>query len=133
MNSRQSTSWQTALADLSLILFMVAALTVSRKHLEPSRAVPSLRGEAVAIWTGEDGAPPLADWIAEARSDPRQRLTITARYAPGQQAKALETARRLAAAAGRAGTDARIVVEPGSGEGQVELVFDRDTEATALK
>jgi hypothetical protein len=109
MNARAGSGWQTVLADLSLILFMVTAAAVSQAPPEaavkPLSPVPAL-GEPVAVWRGEPGAPPLAQWLALAGADPLLRLTI---IAPAREAAA---AQALAATAGR---PARIVLEAEAG------------------
>jgi len=140
MSARHSTGWQTALADLSLILFMVTALAVSRQpslavsKLEPAPREdlrPSPEGEPLAIYVAAPGAPPLAQWIAGQAADARQQLTITARYAPGGQAAALADAARLAGEAGAAGKGARLVIEPGAGPIRAALAFDAVDPALA--
>lgn len=123
MNARAGSGWQTVLADLSLILFMVMALAVSQAPSEAARAVwppplPAL-GEPVAVWRAGPDAPPLNQWLAAAGTDPKLRLTI---FAPAREAAA---AQALAAAAGR---PARIVLE-GDAAGPVlaALTYDRAT------
>jgi hypothetical protein len=122
MNARAGSGWQTVLADLSLILFMVMAAAVSlappaatAKPAGPA-ALPAL-GEPVAIWRAGPDAPPLGQWLAVAGADPQLRLTI---FAPARDVAA---AQALATAAGR---PARIVLET-EGEGPVlaALTYDR--------
>lgn len=131
MSARQSAGWQTALADLSLILFMATAAAVSKQPPKPTKALnrpvaaaPSPQGEPLAIYVAAPGAPPLADWIAGQAPDNRQQLTITARYGPGAQAEALAAATRIAREAGPSGAGARIVIEPGAGPPRAVLAFD---------
>ena len=130
-------SWQTILADLSLILFMVTASALAnssdgplgndndppaRSHParpatpppnQPPRIQPIPQAEPVGVWRPEPGAPPLPQWLAEVARDPRLRLTITVHFAPGGRDAALAQALRLDRAAGVRGETARIVVEPG--------------------
>lgn len=124
MIGRSASSWQTVLADLSLILFMVTASALgdapSAKPPPPppvpaQPAVPAL-GEPVALWRDAPGAPPLKQWLAQSAADPRLRLTILAAPEQGQRALA------LAAGAGR---PARIVLEPGRSGVEAALVYDR--------
>jgi len=124
--------WQTILADLSLILFMVTASALANAPDGPlgadadataaprPRSQPALpaitlspRAEPVGVWQAGPGAPPLSKWLNEVARDPRLRLTITVHYAPGGRAAALTQAARLGRAAGPRGETARIVVEPG--------------------
>lgn len=137
MSGRASVGWQTAMADLSLILFMVTAAAVSREPAgaqshgggvkgPPAALAPSPQGEALAVYLDAPGAPPLADWLAQQSSDPRQQVTITVRYgaAPAGQQRALAAAARLVGEAGKAGRSARVVIEPGAGPARVVIAFD---------
>lgn len=142
MSTRASTGWQTALADLSLTLFMITAAAVSQqtphaaaregkdKRAAAAEAAgssaPSAQSEPLAVYVDAPGVPPLAEWLAEQAIDPRQQLTITARYGPASDAqeRALAAATRLAREAGEAGRGARIVVEPGAGPPRVAIAFD---------
>lgn len=119
--ARAGSGWQTALADLSLILFMVAASALAHAPGNSPRASP--RAEPLAVWRAGPGMPPLAEWIAS-QADPRQSLTIVAPYAPGRQAQALADAEALLHAAGAAGLNARLVIEPGSGAPRAALAYD---------
>lgn len=138
-------SWQTMLADLSLILFMVTAAAMGqpaprpavarplpRPAATPGRSGPPVQGEPLAVYRAVPGAPPLARWLAAEQLDPREQLTITTRYRPGERAQALARAADLAERAGAAGGSARIVIEPragGDGGGvEATLAFDRSPQ-----
>ena len=124
MNARAGSGWQTALADLSLILFMVTAGAVSTRPSPPAQAgqtlLPAL-SEPVAVWRDEPGAPPLAQWLASAGRDPNLRLTLLA------SSTRVDAALALAAGAGR---PVRIVIE-GQGEAPVAALLTYD-QAPAL-
>ncbi|TCM37348.1 hypothetical protein ACLIMP_05500 [Novosphingobium aerophilum] len=141
MSARTAASWQTSLADLSLILFMISAAAISRQqdHLRKAKveraelreapaaaSASSPEGTPLAVYIAAPGAPPLARWLAQQAGDPRQRLTVAAPYGPasGDLARAMSEAGRLAREAGAAGREARIVVEPGEGPARVVLAFD---------
>jgi hypothetical protein len=141
-------SWQTILADLSLILFMVTASALANApdghsatpvHPAPAHPAPppepvraSLRAEPVGVWTDGPGAPPLARWLADQAGDPRQRLSIVVRYRPGDRVAALERAARLAAAAGTRGENGRVVIEPGAVSGaSATLGYDEERAGLA--
>ena len=118
MIARAGSGWQTVLADLSLILFMVTASALSETPAaapaEQAEHLPAL-GEPVALWRQGPDAPALKDWLA-ANPDPRLRLTIMT------SASESATAFRLA---GEAGRPARILIEP-SGSGVIAaLTYDQ--------
>jgi hypothetical protein len=110
MIARAGTGWQTTLADLSLILFMVSGAALSQAPAQP-QPVAALRvadlpalAEPVAVWRAGPDAPPLRDWLANEGGDPHLRLTI------------LSPARHHAAALAlseTAGRPARLVLEAG--------------------
>lgn len=123
MQVRAGVGWQYALADLSLILFMVCAAALARAPVavapRPVRAVPSAPvpalADPVAVWREGAGAPSLAEWIAAQPADPRQRLTLVAQYrAGGGGAEAAFRHAESALQGLRNGTaPQRILVEPG--------------------
>jgi hypothetical protein len=134
-------AWQTMLADLALILFMVTAAAMGQppRAVVPPRAEaargPQAPGEPVAVWRSGTGAPPLGAWLARQQADGRLQLTVSARYAPGRQAAALAQAGALAKVAGAMGCEARIVIEaaaPGEAPGaEATLAYDRAGGQTA--
>ena len=137
MSGRATMSWQTSLADLSLILFMVTAAAVSTDTKAPAMpadvkpASPQPPGEGLSVYLAQPGMPPFAEWLAAQTPDPRQQLTITATYAREDTRSAvMARALSLADEAGAQGLSARIVVEPlGSASGATSLravlAFDR--------
>jgi len=139
MIPRISFGWQTTMADLAMILFMITAACIHAQKQEQLQAqqVPaapemSARGEPLAVYRAHAGAPPLAQWLAEQAPDKRQYLTVIARYRAGEAAKAASEAVSLAQEAGAAGVSARIVLEPGeSAELLATLAFDRPEAAVA--
>lgn len=140
--SRAMLSWQTMLADLALILFMVTAATAApnpaQKAPPPPHAAPlpaSPWGQPLAIWRATPHGPTIAAWLAGQAADPRQRLTILARFAPGTRAQALAEAGQLAEAAGPAGATARVAVEPASANAPAQVLallsYDREAATPA--
>lgn len=120
MIARAGSGWQTVLADLSLILFMITAAAAS--ELPTALAVPvrvtlPALGEPVAVWRAGPGAPTLQAWLSSSGPDPRLRLTILA--APEQAGAALA----MAATAGR---PARILLEPQAGSPSATLTYDQE-------
>jgi hypothetical protein len=127
MGVRVGTGWQTIIADLSMILFMLTASAVARQDPKPDAAPahaspvqPAARSEPVAVWIAGEGAPPLREWLAQQPRDSRQQVTVTATYAPGAMDEALTRAQALARQAG----DARVVVEPGAPGVRVVIGYD---------
>lgn len=120
-------SWQTAIADLALILFMVTAAAMGSQEDPPTPDNPlPAQAEPVAVFRAAAGAPPLAQWLDEQPHDPRQRLTIVGRYAPGGLDAMSREALQLAATAEAAGHPARLLLQPGSDSDLLAvLAFDR--------
>ena len=128
MNARSGSGWQTVLADLSLILFMITAAAASQPAapppLRPAPILPAL-GAPVAVWRAEPGGTSLTAWLAIAGRDARLRLTIVA--PPSASAAAAE----LAAEAGR---PARIILEPGGEPAPfAALTYDQPRVAQGLQ
>jgi hypothetical protein len=129
MSVRVGTGWQTIIADLSMILFMLTASAVTHQKRGAQAAPvapvqttvrPAPRGEPTAVWIAGPGAPPLRTWLAQQPRDSRQQVTVTATYAPGAMDEALSQAQALARQAG----DARVVVEPGAPGVRVVIGYD---------
>jgi hypothetical protein len=132
MSVRVGTGWQTIIADLSMILFMLTASAVTRQShaaraanppaSAPMRPAvePAPRSEPIAVWIAGEGAPPIKQWLAQQPRDSRQQVTVTATYAPGAMDEALAQAQALARQAG----EARVVVEPGPPGLRVVLSYD---------
>ena len=137
MISRISFGWQTTMADLALILFMVTAAGIhAEKQKEHSQELSApafpAQGASLALYRAQKGAPPIGEWLAEQAPDGRQYLTIVARYRPGNAESAAREAVALAQEAGAAGVSARIVLEPGEGAGLfATLAFDRPATTVA--
>ncbi len=89
MNARIGSGWQTVLADLSLILFMVTAAAVSQASPKPAAAEALALGEPVAVW--RPGTLSLAAWLAQQPRDPRLRLTVVAYAAQSPESRAIAT------------------------------------------
>lgn len=142
-----SAGWQTILADLALILFMVTAAALANAPVGPMtpfkptpakiqprpegkphpHVVASPRGEPVGVWSDGPGVPPLAEWLAQQGGDPRLRATILVRHLNGHGRAALARAEALVVAAGPRGAAVRIVIEEGpSDSASVLLAYDAE-------
>lgn len=135
MIARAGSGWQTLLADLCIILFMVtaSAMAQDRDGTTPVAAQPSPRSEPLAVWRAGPGSPPLVDWLASQSPDPRQQVSIVAHYPPGGQQTAMAAATAALAQTGAAGHSARLVVEPGEGGVTVTLAYDSAVLAQGLQ
>ena len=110
--------WQVILADLALILFMISvSATGSSEPAPPPAATQAvLQAEPAAIFRAAGNGPSLRQWLAGQPADPRQRLTVIARYAEGDAAAASAAALHWAEQAQAIGRPARIVLEPAESE-----------------
>jgi hypothetical protein len=135
--------WQTLLADLSLILFMVTAAAMASAPVAvlPRAAAPSApkppaaapRAEPLALWRASAGGMGLGAWLATQAPDPRQQLTVTAHYPPGEGQAALEAVRAALAGGSAPVAHARIVLEadapPGALLVMASLAYDSPVSA----
>lgn len=130
MIARTGSGWQTVLADLSLILFMITAAAVSDGQAKPAAAPPPqlvlpALGEPVAVWRAGPDAPDLRVWLAQNAADPRLRVTIIAPVTAAEAALALSNS---------AERPARVLLEPGvSGAPIVTLTYDQAVLARGLR
>lgn len=130
--------WQTTLADLALILFMVTAAAMADRpdraeHAPPAAVNIPQSGEPLAIYRPAPDAPPLRDWLAGQARDERQHLTIISRYPRGMADDAAAGALALATDATAAGHSPRIVVEPGQAADLVAVLdFDGRQSGTPI-
>jgi hypothetical protein len=104
-------NWQTIIADLALILFMVTAAAMGSNSPEPIDNRLPAEGEPLAIYRPDPQAPPLGHWLAAQAADERQQLTIIGRYRPGEVQAAADAALALASDAAEDGARPRIVLE----------------------
>lgn len=113
---RAISGWQTATADLALILFLITAQAVRD---EPEQATPELRQDgqvpiassALAVHKpapGED----VRGWLLATVTDERQVATVTVSYTPDHRDAALVEGSRLLGEAEKAGISARLVAIP---------------------
>lgn len=105
-------SWPIVIADLALILFLVAAAAMNRHGEREQSALLPVRAEPLATFRPNARAPSLQEWLAGQPRDDRERLTIVGRYPAGQIAAASKDAIELAFEAEAAGRHARVVLEP---------------------
>lgn len=134
MITRAGSGWQTLMADLSIILFMITAAALSQQGpdaIAKPAQTPSQRSEPVAVYRVAPDAPPLGEWLASQPRDPRQMLTIVSTYAAGREGTALDLAAKLAREAGAVGLAARVIIEPGAGEATATLGYDSNASVLA--
>ncbi|MES2493154.1 MAG: hypothetical protein V4579_07745 [Pseudomonadota bacterium] len=122
--SRIAVGWQYALADLSLILFMVCAAALAQRPPAAAHAPPlrmqateaSVLASPAAVWRAAPGGPSLGQWLAGQRLDPRQRLTVIARHGDGRAAAAFAGADRALRSVSGPPKETRIVIESGAAD-----------------
>jgi hypothetical protein len=126
----RTSGWQFILADLALILFL---LTLTALPIDGGTgAAASPRGRppascglcaapadlapapsiapAQALYRPVPDGPGLARWLADQQHDPRATLTIFARYAPGKERAAWDSAEALARDGARSGFAVRTII-----------------------
>lgn len=113
---RDSNSWQLILADLALILFLVATAAIAdegEKDTSASSATAQADVPAQALYRPYPGAPTLSQWLEQQRPDPRMTLSVVATH-PGDQAEmAWHAAQELAQSARKTGIRVRVVLREG--------------------
>lgn len=132
MQMRTGVGWQYAIADLSLILFLIAASGLSHGKPAAAQALPPPPppqvADPVAVWRPGAGMPSLGEWLASQPRDSRQRLTIIARYAGSDASAASGRATGLLNSAGPATGPVRIVIEPATSDDlSAALTWDAGT------
>ena len=139
MTLKLAHGWQVMLADLSLILFLTTAAAFDPDPpAEPATApADASEGEAVtgeaaladtraeidpvAVFRPGTGTG-LREWLATRTGDPREAVTVLARYRPGERDAAMAQVDALAGEAAASGIEPRILVEPGDEETTLVLV-----------
>ena len=112
MTPREGISWQLILADLALILFLVAVSAIE----DDTGTMPSdVDVPAQAIFRPRPDGPDIALWLKQQTPDPRMTLTIVATHDRGGDGEAWQGANALASSARRSGIAVRIVTREGSG------------------
>ncbi|MGD9472629.1 MAG: hypothetical protein AB7G24_08405 [Novosphingobium sp.] len=128
-----SASWQVILADLSLILFVTTlaalAATQHQRGAEPA-LIPASGSEAAgahgqALYRRRGNVVALGAWLDDRIRDPRERLTIFARYRPASRDAIWREAQQMESEAVAAGYAPRLILE-GAVEDDIvaSLAFD---------
>lgn len=141
---RNGQYWQTLLADLALILFIVSASSLDKEYMaeragvelvdagqegsggpEGTLVTQAQNALSLSLWRNVAGSPPLGEWLDYQQQDPRMSLVITAQYAGEDRLSAWAAASDLAAQADAAGVPSRIEMRPGvAGRASVSLEYD---------
>lgn len=125
---RGLSGWQTALADLALILFVVVAVAHREDAGEAEEASDVALGQPMAVFRA-GGDADLAQWIAAQDLSHGQIATVIVGHAPGGAAPAIAEAAGLVARIERTGEEARLLVEPASvPETLVVIAHDRSAD-----
>jgi hypothetical protein len=118
MIAKAGGGWQTIIADLALILFMVSISAADGAGANaPQPATQAvLQAEPGAIYRAHADGPSLGQWLTRQPADPRQQLTVVSRYADDEAQAASAAALAWAGEARATGRAARIVLEPAEAE-----------------
>lgn len=122
--------WQLILADLALILFLLAlsALPAAEAETGQKLAENKARGEearralrteiaaAQALFRPVRGGPSLSQWLGTQQPDPRTTLTIFAIHTKGREAAAWARAQALAVEARAGGAKVRTIITAGAAD-----------------
>jgi len=112
---RGFSGWQTALADLALILFVVvaAAHREGAADTAPQDAPDPIElalGQPMAVFR-QGGDADLTRWLATRELAQGEIATVIVRHEPGRAAHAVDEATTLLAEIERTGKEARLLVE----------------------
>lgn len=122
--------WQLILADLALILFLLALSALPAAEAENGKrladrearkkeALLALRAEIAAsqaLYRPLAEGPSLSDWLAAQQPDPRATLTIFAVHPAGHAARSWARAEALAAEARARGVRVRTIITAGDAD-----------------
>lgn len=136
MISRTALPWQLILADLSLILFMVAlaglAGTDAPHKSTLKRAGDAAIAQAQALFRPSQNGSDWGEWLDMQDSDPRATLTIFARHAPSQRQAIWREASTMAEIAQAKGYSVRVIITPGTSRDiYASLAFDGQQQREA--
>ena len=97
MIARVGSGWQTVLADLSIILFMITASAVSQARDDQAQFSDGFAmADPVAVWRPSPAGPTLAQWLSAQQPDPRMQLTLFVHAPPGGEGAAMALSREAA-------------------------------------
>jgi hypothetical protein len=150
--SGSGSGWQTLLADLSLILFMITAAAMAQGGAEPAvskvvtvppavvtppprpdSAKSDPEGAPQAIWRASADGPGLGAWLMSSAPDRRLRLTIRAGYRDARDLGRVQARLGvLAAEALRAGKPARLDLIHGNAAVVATLAYDDPAQSVRL-
>jgi hypothetical protein len=131
--------WQLILADLALILFLLALSALPAAEAESGRRLADAEARerdalgviqpevapAQALFRPISGGPSLGEWLAAQGPDPRATLTIFAVHIGGSEAAAWQRAEALAAEARASGVAVRVIITAGMHEeAYASLAYD---------
>lgn len=113
MTIRSGQGWQVILADLSLILFIVIASGfVTGEGSEVRTEKAPMVAEATELWRPASEKT-FSDWLRSRSGDPRETVTINARYTADQRDRMADQAIAALAQAQAAGFAPRVILEQG--------------------
>ncbi len=133
MTMRHALPWQLILADLALILFLVALSALvglkneagMRPDLVPLRERDIAVAPAQALFRPTQSTPDIGQWLSELNVDPRATLTVFARYRGDDPTASWQEAQDMAKAARELDVPVRVVLTPAEQDDvYASLAFD---------
>ncbi len=122
--------WLIPLADLSLILFIITAVTLSAQP-EPSEAqVPQpvgsfAQGVPASVYVDLRGGPTLGQWLTDYQPGSGEQLTVEGYFIPAERDLIAARAEQLAQQALEGGFQPRVILQPAA-QSQVQALFAAD-------
>lgn len=135
MKHRVSPTWQVTLADLSLILFLVALPGLLAGSSDANEQVDEFQlGTRQAIYRWQAEGPSLKEWLNEQVRDDRTGVTIVVEYRPGNDDRAFAVAKDLVEQARASGAPARVMIAIGEeDDAYASLGYDLQAASTRLR
>lgn len=123
-------SWLVPLADLSLILFIITAASLSgrpeREGVGQPQPVGSFaQGVPASVHIDLPHGPTLGEWLADYHPGSGEQLTVEGYFIPADRAAIAARAEELAQQALAAGFQPRVILQPAA-QSQVQALFAAD-------
>lgn len=132
MTGRHAIGWQTTIADLAIILFLVVSSAQARTGARARPLSPPPVSTAATDIYRATAELSLSAWLAMQPRDDRATATVLVRQGRGARSPALATGLGWLAEIERAGHRGRLIVERGDDEDAAVILAYDGTSGTAL-